>query len=112
MRILFEVEHEQNARAVFFLVRRRIQNWMRGSDDREKMIGLLDRIRAVTEMICAPQQTGTHCLQLAFGVTPVALQSWKTRFVNDTDNALTFHGNEVDPHEVVMRQVNDAVAGE
>ena len=32
--------------------------------------------------------------------------------MNDADDALAFHGFEIDPHQIVVRQVHDAVAGE
>src|SRR5262249_142480 len=90
----FEIEHEQNARTVFFFVGRGIHNWMRRSHDGKEMVGLLDRIRPIAEMIRAPQHTGPHCLELAFAVAPVALVFWKTRFVDHAKNAFAFHGDK------------------
>lgn len=112
MIVHFEIENEQNAGTVFLFVRSRIHQRMRRGDDRQKVVGLLNRIGAVREMIRAPQQTGPHRLSLPFGVTRVALVFWKTGFVNHADNAFASHRDKVYPHQIVMGQVHDAVAGE
>ena len=75
------------------------------------MIGLRDRTGAVGEMIRAPQQTGPSRLKLSFRISPVALPARKRRFVNDTDNAFAFHRDKIDPHQIVVGQIHDGVAG-
>src|SRR6266478_1496337 len=75
------------------------------------MIGLRNRTRAVAKMVCAPQQTGLRRGPLSLKISPVALQARKCRFVNHSDDALAFHRDKIDPHQIVMRQVHDAVAG-
>src|SRR6266478_9924374 len=75
------------------------------------MIGLRNRIRAVAKMVRAPQQPGLRRGRLSLKISPVALQAWECRFVNDADDALAFHRDEIDAHQIVMRQVHDAVAG-
>ena len=112
MRVLFEIEHEQNAGPIFFLVRRGIHNRMRRSDRGEEVVRLLDRIRGVAKMIRAPQQTGSRRFQLSLGIAPVALQTRKARLVNDADDAFALHRHEVHSHQIIVRQVHDAVAGE
>src|SRR5437899_3015637 len=76
------------------------------------MIGLRNRIRAVAKMVCAPQQTGLRRGRLSLKISPVALQARKCRFVNHADDAFIFHRDKIDPDQIVMRQVHDAVAGE
>src|SRR6266404_7440115 len=75
------------------------------------MVGLRNRICAVAKMVCAPQQTGLRRGRLSLKISPVALQAWECRFVNDADDALAFHRDKIDAHQIVMRQVHDAVAG-
>ena len=84
---------------------------MRRTDDGEEMIGLRNWIRAVTEMIRAPQQTSLRRGGLSLKISPVALQARKCRFVNHADDAFIFHRDKIDPDQIVMRQVHDAVAG-
>src|ERR1700730_16367245 len=112
MAILFEIENEQHARPFFLCFMRAAGQRMRRTDDGQKMIGLLNRIGAVAEMIRAPQQTGAHGVDLPFSISPIALQARKTRFVNHTDNAFVFHSDKIDAHQIVVRQVYDAVAGD
>src|SRR6266404_4262016 len=76
------------------------------------MIGLRNRICAVAKMVRAPQQPGLRRGRLSLKISPVALQARKGRFVNDADDALAFHRDKIDPHQIVMRQVHDTVAGE
>src|SRR6266404_9513299 len=76
------------------------------------MIGLRNRIRAVAKMVRTPQQPGLRRGRLSLKISPVALKAWKCRFVNDADDALAFHRDKIDAHQIVMRQVDDAVAGE
>src|SRR5438552_14189618 len=76
------------------------------------MIGLRNRIGAVAKMVRAPQQPGLRRGRLSLKISPVALQAREGRFVNDADDALAFHRDKIDPHQIVMRQVHDAVAGD
>src|SRR4029077_8659267 len=76
------------------------------------MIGLRNWIRAVAKMVRAPQQPGLRRGRLSLKISPVALQARKGRFVNHADDALAFHRNKIDAHQIVMGQVDDAVAGE
>ena len=106
-----EIENEQHARSRFFGFMRGVSRRVRRTDDGEEMIGLLNRIGAVAEMIRAPKQTGPRGGGLSFNISPVALQSWKRRFVYQADNAFVFHRDKIDAHQIVMRHVHDAVAG-
>ena len=112
MTVLFEIEHEQYTRPRFFRVGSGIDQRMRRTNDGEEMIGLRDRIRSVAKMIRAPQEAGLRRGRLTFRISPVALQTRKARFVNDTDDAFVFHGDEIGADQIVMRHVDDAVAGE
>src|SRR6266403_632293 len=76
------------------------------------MIGLRNWICAVAKMVRAPQQPGLRRGRLSLKISPVALQAWEGRFVNHADDAFAFHRDEIDAHQIVMRQVHDAVAGE
>src|SRR6266446_7433617 len=76
------------------------------------MIGLRNRICAVAIMVRAPQQPGLRRGRLSLKTSPIALQARKGRFVNHADDAFAFHRDKIDPHQIVMRQVHDAVAGE
>src|SRR5207253_1237575 len=83
----------------------------RRTDDGEEMIGLRNRIRAVTKMIGAPQQTSLRRGGLSLKISPVALQARKCRFVNDADDAFVFHSDEIGADQIVMRHIDHAVAG-
>src|SRR5436853_1643695 len=111
MTVLFEIEHEQYASAAFFRIIF-LRGWrMRRTDDGEEMIGLRNRIRAVTKMIGAPQQTSLRRGGLSLKISPVALQARKCRFVNDADDAFVFHSDEIGADQIVMRHIDHAVAG-
>src|SRR6266446_5443589 len=75
------------------------------------MIGLRNRISAVAKMVRAPQQPGLRRGGLSLKISPVALQAREGRFVNHADDALAFHRDEIDAHQIVMRHVDHAVAG-
>src|SRR5207244_4848957 len=62
-------------------------------------------------MIRAPQQTSLGRGGLPLKISPVALQTRKCRFVNDADDAFVFHSDEIGADQIVMRHVDDAVAG-
>jgi len=111
MAVLFEIEHQQHASAAFFRIICLRDRRMRRTDDGEEMIGLRNWIRAVTEMIRAPQQTSLRRGGLSLKISPVALQARKCRFVNDADDAFVFHSDEIGVDQIVVRHVHDAVTG-
>jgi hypothetical protein len=104
--VLFEIEDEEDAARL-----------ERGSapvrsDNAEEMLGLANGIGRVAEMIGAPKQTGARGRGLAGAVVGIALEAGITRFMNNADDAFAFHGVEIDPHQIVMRHVYDAVSSQ
>src|SRR5438067_1037807 len=104
--VLFEIEHEQDA------ARLNGRSAPVRLHDAEKMLGLANGIGGVAEMVGAPEQSGPRRRGLPGAVISIAIEPRISRFVNDADNSFPFHSLEIDPHQIVMRQVHDAVSGE
>src|SRR6266498_6085174 len=75
------------------------------------MIGLPDRTCCVTEMIRAPEQAGFHRRYLPFAISGVTFKSWIGGFMNYGNDPFVLHPDEIRPHQIVVRQVHDSIAG-
>ena len=73
------------------------------------MLGLSDRIGGIAKMIRAPEQSGAGGGRLAGAVIRIAIEARIGGLMNHADNALAFHSFEIDPHQIVVRQIHDAV---
>jgi hypothetical protein len=104
--VLFEIEHEQD----LFGPTRRIGRAPGGRNRAQEEIRLVNRIARVRKVVRAPKKTGARRLSLASGIFIVAHVSRIGGFMYHTNNALVLHLLEIDPHQVVMRKVDHAVA--
>src|SRR5947207_5387136 len=73
------------------------------------MFRLANGIGGIAKMIRAPEQSGAGGGRLAGAVIRIAIEARVGGLMNHADNALAFHSFEIDPHEIVVRQVHDAV---
>jgi hypothetical protein len=60
-------------------------------------------------MVCPPKQTRASGRILSVTVISVTIEPRIRGFVNDADDSFALHFLEVDPHQVVVRQIDDAV---
>src|SRR6266513_750806 len=73
------------------------------------MFRLANGIGGVAKMIRAPEQSGAGGGRLAGAVIRIAIEARIGGLMNHADNALAFHSFEINPHEIVVGQVHDAV---
>jgi hypothetical protein len=76
------------------------------------MIGLTKRIGSVCVVISSPKQTCACRRLLAFKIFRIAHEMRISGFMNHSDNAFTFHRDEIRPHHVVMGKVHHVARGE
>src|SRR5205814_2803337 len=107
MTVLFEIEHEQDARRT----RQRSGLRPRVSDNTQKMIGLPHGIGRISVMISAPKQARLDGGLLSGGILRIAIETRVGRLMNDADNPLAFHCGKIRPHQIVMRKINDVAGG-
>src|SRR5205085_1023338 len=107
MTVLFEIEHEQDAR----WSRQRTGLRPRIGDDTEEMIGLPHGIGRISVMICPPKQARLGGGLLSGGILRIAIETRVGRLMNDADNPLAFHRGKIRPHQVVMRKINNVAGG-
>src|SRR4029077_16797770 len=103
MTVLFEIEYEQDTCA---RSHRRISLCPGTGDNTEEMISLPNWITSVSVVIRSPEQSRLQRPHLPVQILWVANEGRIRRFVNRTNNALTFHCGEIGTHHVVMRQIH------